>query len=312
MLNISRATCDGLEDCVLVEIPDRRSCSFSVPYQEQDDPGVDLRSFVRSYTRTPGITFDPPCGQSLGTFFDPTTRDPFSLESWVWTQVHQTSFNESDGKCVLSQDPPRDSLVAVFDLKNLGYDREVVFGRLDPQNQVFFSIANPRISWSRSTGVVIRIELNRNWIFPDCCDLPEGFVSGSSLFHLDEYESTCDIRDSGDYVAFNVLPTLTYSFNDTFDYWVFDIQPQNETCGKISLGNRISDPFEIGIHIPATRVQAATDAPTFPERRVLSENHGTKIVSGLVPSLFVLVFIVYFAYDYVIKNRKQKSRKTRS
>lgn len=277
MKSISRAICDGMEDCAMIEIPNRGGCRHIAPYQRPF-----TRYVVKWYTKTPGLTFDAPCGNSTARFFDPNVTDPYAPEASYWSMKHFTRFvNGTTGSCRLLNPPPRDGLVAVFDLN--GIDRDVVEFDRESNAGARFIVVQTSGMWD-GKNARITLELLRTFAFPDCCDPPAAFSGGGIVFRRIESESTCDVVDAAMYSYVGTEPTTMSRFNESADVWRFDVHPVNDACDGL-----LAEPFVVDVIVP----RALADVPhvsSQQERRELRVDGA--VVVGVWVMLPTIVFVL--------------------
>lgn len=312
---VSIATCDGMRDCVVVEMPDRGACDHRVPYAERAGPGIDLAVVVKSYTARPGVRFEPPCGSSAARFFDASVPndDPFAPDlTPLWALVHNTTFvHDEDLGCVLLDPPPRDDLLAVFEISDRGGD-EVVFGREPleaPSSSPLFARADYVGTWT-PTGASLRVSFDQLYVFPACCSFPASFTdSDARVWQLATTETTCGVPDAAEYLHSGGRPSTTIVLNSTHERWRYLVSPGvHPQCTDA----RLADDFVVDVfykYADPPRALAET-APALVGPVV--PYSGAAIVVPVVFGSFFLALAVYAFAHRANEIRKMRRRKNQS
>lgn len=293
---ISAAVCDGMRDCTFVtEVPDRNGCGVLVPYTEILASETDMRVFVRSYTTTPGLIFDPPCGDSWADFYSPNETDATSAAAPHWRKAHSSVFIETDDHCVLQTAPDADDYVAVVHLVDLGYSRDVTFSRsLRDDAPAWFSRTTPRGEWLTESGVVrLTLELDHTYTYPGCCAMPSQFNdSALRLWRQSALESTCDVVDSAEYVYEGSAYTTASRTNVSHERWRFEVAIP-ASAGYCYPGS-LTDPFTVDVYVPSELEESSNSGPPVSSvRRDLLDPPGIGgWVYVVVPILAVVSFVV--------------------
>jgi hypothetical protein len=197
-MQLSRAACDGMPDCVFEEMPNWKVCAY-----QTSTPTV-----VLSYTRYPGLVFDPPCDVGA-KFYDPSVAgDPLSRD-WVWNLTHSSAFVNVSGLCEMETQPPSDGLVLVL---NVTRDLEIRRKNHTVLIYPFERALLEETSYSRSKGY-FTLEVWRAFEFPDCEDLPETLEFSGTRCGMVEMERTCATIDDAAYACVGETPTLVSRVN---------------------------------------------------------------------------------------------------
>ena len=277
----------------MIEIPNNKGCQHTVPYQRPF-----TRYVVKWYTVTPGLVYHAPCGNSTARFYDPNATDAYSLDASYWAVRHSTRFvNDTMGWCQLLIPPPRDGLVAVFELSAI--DKDVIeFGR-ESSTSARFTVVQIKGVWD-GKNARINLELLRTFTFPDCCDPPSAFSGGNIVFTRIESESTCDVMDAAMYEYRGTEPTTMSRYNESADVWRFDVHPVNDACDGL-----LAEPFLVNVFVPRANVVELPHTSSHQDRRSL--NVDGSIVVGvwvILPTvvLVLLIRVVMKLYRKLIHN----------
>lgn len=303
---VAVAACDEMRDCVVSEIPDRGACVTSVAVTQPT-----TRAFVRSYTATPGLTYDPPCGVAHVHFLSPNASDPESATHPYWARVWDSDVDSVDSRCVVSRPPPIDGLTAVFEVSGIP-DGEIRFERAGAANDtVWFDRTDAVGVWISTSPehADVRVEMDQRYTFPGCCDFPTSFNdTAGRLWRQSALESTCGTTDSAEYVYEGLEYTTASVYNETHERWRFETQfPSVGLCSPGSL----AEPFVVDVFVPRTdrelgTVDALVGPPAVPYSSVAVYGVVLGTVLGTMATVLGLKTCLYY-YTMTKKRVKSKS-----
>lgn len=273
---VSIAECEGATDCDVQLLSDS-ACETAIQYTEYGNY-TSFLGYIPYFTPDPPIMFvASSCGRSFANFYNSS-----------WGLVHTSTFtNVSATECVLVNSTVPPNLVFVLSLAGIDRNETVLIKRSPPTDTVFFSRLVSSVGYE-SGNAVIDVQLTPTYRYPWCCTFPESFVSDAFQFNRLTGTSTCGIDDVVTYRIISDQPSSVTALNASFDEWTFVFaNPLNETCGLVSAGNELTDPFIAVVVVPVVV------PPTPPDVNAPS----TGVIVGatiaiVLPLLIVLGFLV--------------------
>lgn len=292
---VSELVCSGYPDCDVTLLSDA-NCSTPITYTEYGANYTGFIGYIPYYTTIPPVIFEASsCGVSAGSFY-----------YMNGTLVYTTPFvnDPTNGTCIM-QNPMTtfsDNLLFIMQLSQIGANETITIKRAQPMNTVFFSrsVVSATVNNNLAT---IQVDLMPTYSYPYCCRFPDTFVSTSYTFRRTNQITTCGVDDIVTYTLNSSSPTSIQEINSTYYLWTFQISnPVNESCGLISEGNSITDPFTVSILV---RNSVVPVVPAFVVKPNAVEI--TSIVVGVIVPCIVL-FLTCACY-WVRHQRNRKDNK---